>query len=254
MKRSAIISVMLLALLLLPQLLCAQTSGVKEFGGKMLPYVVEGKDTIYLSTLKPAHVYQRLPRKKGKEWRKYYKLVYNFAKVYPYVLVAKDVVDGADSVIRTNDLKYVKKERYVNRLIAELFDSFEKPMRNLTVTQGALLMKLVNRECGVTSYDIIKEFKNRYAAGFWQGVAKLFGSDLKKPYDPLGADAATEELVHQWENGTFEKTYFEIFWEYPPFVELPEKYHRPNLNMPHARKEVPQESTKQSTKKSSSKS
>ena len=219
-----------------------------------MPYVVENGDTVYLSPLKPARVYQKLPRKKGREWRKYYRLVYNFAKVYPYALVAGDIVDGADSVIRARNLKYVAKDRYVTALIAELFDSFEQPMRNLTVTQGGLLMRLVDRQCGITSYNIIKEFKNGYAAGFWQGVAKLFGSDLKRPYDPKGEDAPVEELIRQWEDGSFEKTYFEIFWDYPPMVEVPEKYSRPDLNTPHARKEAPKQKSKKGTKKSSSKS
>ena len=55
----------------------------------------------------------------------------------------------------------------------------------------------------------------------------MFGDDLKAPYDPEGVDAPTEDLVHQWENGKFEQTYFEIFWKYPPMVELPEKYVKP---------------------------
>ena len=59
-------------------------------------------------------------------------------------------------------------------------------MRSLTVSQGALLMKLIDREIGKSSYMIIKDYKNGMAAKFWQGVAKMFGSDLKKPYDPTG--------------------------------------------------------------------
>ena len=213
--------------------------GYTTLGGKLLPYIVEGTDTVYLAPLPAAKVYEKKKRQKGREWRKYYRLVYNFAKVYPYALIAKDVVFAADSTINREQMKFVKKDRYVERLTKELFGAFEKPLRNLTVTQGALLMKLIDRECGLTSYTIIKQFKNRYAAGFWQGIAKLFGSDLKKPYDPTGDDAATEELVRQWLDGSFEKTYFEIFWEYPPMTEVPENYRRPNLNTPHAQKQIP---------------
>lgn len=206
---------------------CPGQSRVKESNGKMLTYIVEGKDTVYLAPLAAARVYEKKKRKKGRQWRKYYKLVYNFAKVYPYALVAKDIVAEVDSTIKKDNLKYIRKDRYVGRVTGELFESFEKPLKNLTISQGALLMRLIDRECGITPYYIIKEFKNRYAATFWQGIAKMFGEDLKTPYNPEGIDAPTEDLVHQWENGKFEQTYFEIFWKYPPMVELPEKYSKP---------------------------
>ena len=94
----------------------------------------------------------------------------------------------------------------------------------MTVSQGALLMKLIDREAGKSSYMIIKDYKSGIAAGFWQGIAKLFGSDLKKPYDPNGDDVATEELVRIWEAGEFPALYFSIFWEDAPVVSIPEKY------------------------------
>ena len=110
------------------------------------------------------------------------------------------------------------------RVQKELFDVFEKQMRSMTVSQGALLMKLIDREVGKSSYDIIKDYKNGMAAGFWQGVAKIFGTDLRKPYDPEGEDALTEELVHIWEAGDFQAFYFAIFWQDPPQLPSPEKY------------------------------
>lgn len=126
----------------------------------------------------------RKKRKKGREWRKYYRLVYNFAKVYPYSIAAKGIIAEVDSTIKAENLTYVKKDVYVGRVVSELFNAFEKPIRNLTITQGELLMKLIDRECGITPYEIIREFKNKYAAGFWQGIAKLFGNDLKNRTTP----------------------------------------------------------------------
>jgi hypothetical protein len=61
-------------------------------------------------------------------------------------------------------------------------------------------------------------------AGFWQGVAKMFGSDLKRPYDPEGEDQNTEELVKIWDNVAFPGFYWSLFWEYPQEVPIPEKY------------------------------
>lgn len=194
------------------------------YGQDYLGYRVEGKDTVYMDELPEAKVYARLPKQKGREWRKYYRLVHNFSKTYPYALVARKLVEEVDSTIIADKLKRGKRERYIAEKQKELFNVFEKPLRNLTVSQGMLLMKLIDRECGKTSFNIIKGYKSGMAAGFWQGIAKIFGTDLKKPYDPDGEDRPIEELVELWEKGEFERLYFSLFWKYPPTVEIPSKY------------------------------
>ncbi len=197
---------------------------VKPQNDQMLEYIVEGGDTIYIDHIRASKVFSRLPKMKGREWRKYYRLVHNFSKAYPYALVARKLVQEADSTIAADNLKRGKRDRYINEVQKELFDVFESQMRSLTVSQGALIMKLVDREVGKSSYNIIKDYKSGIAAGFWQGIAKIFGSDLKAPYDPDGADAATEELVQLWEAGDFPAFYWSIFWKDPPEVDIPEKY------------------------------
>lgn len=192
--------------------------------GQYMQYIVTEGDTVYVGNIRAARVYQKLPRQKGREWRKYYRLVHNFSKVYPYALVARHLVQEADSTIAADNLRRGKRDKYINGIQKELFDVFEKPMRNLTVSQGALLMKLIDREVGKSSYNIIKDYKNGMAAGFWQGVARLFGTDLKKPYDPDGEDEPIEELVQKWESGEFEGLYYSLFWKYPPEIEIPSKY------------------------------
>ena len=191
---------------------------------KYMQYIVNGKDTIYMDNLPAARVYEKLPRQKGREWRKYYRLVHNFSKVYPYALVARHLVQEVDSTIAADNLKGIKRDRYIGAMQKELFDVFEKPMRNLTVSQGALLMRLIDREVGKSSYNIIKDYKNGIAAGFWQGVAKIFGTDLKRPYDPEGEDEPIEDLVRKWDSGEFEGLYYSLFWKYPPETEIPSKY------------------------------
>ena len=138
--------------------------------------------------------------------------------------MARKLVIEADSTIAADRLKGVKREKYISKVQKELFDVFEGQMRSLTVSQGALIMKLIDREVGKSSYSIIKGYKSGITAGFWQGVAKIFGSDLKKPYDPEGEDAVTEELVQMWENGDFPAFYWSIFWQDPPEMPIPEKY------------------------------
>ncbi len=193
-------------------------------GRVFMQYLVDGNDTIYIDNIRASKVYSRLPKQKGKQWRQYYRLVHNFSKAYPYALVARNLVIRADSTIAADKLKGIKKEKYIKGVQKEIFDVFEGQMRKMTVSQGALLMKLIDREVGKSSYNIIKDYTSGIAAGFWQGIAKLFGTDLKKPYDPLGEDALTEELVKIWEDGDFQAFYFSIFWKDPPVMPIPEKY------------------------------
>lgn len=189
-----------------------------------LHYKIVNGDTVFVEKLRPSRCYSRLPRQKGKEWRKYYRLVHNFAKTYPYALASKRILLSVDSTMMAEGMRRGKRDKYINQVQKELFKVFEEPVRSMTVSQGALLMKLIDREVGKTSFKIIKDYKSGIAAGFWQGIAKLFGSDMKKPYDPNGDDKNTEELVKLWEEGEFDLLYFAIFMKEPPVARIPEKY------------------------------
>lgn len=178
-------------------------------------------DSLYRESIAPVWVFGE---RKGKEWRKFYRLVYNFNKVYPYALMAKRLEHRADSTIRALDLQGRKRERFVNEMQRELWRDFDKAIRDMTIGQGALLIRLVDREIGVSGYSLIRNYKSGIAAGFWQGVAKIFSNDLKSRYDPAGIDKETEELVSMWEKGEFPFLYYSIFAEYPELTEIPSKY------------------------------
>lgn len=224
MKRALTYITASASIILASLIFCGECRAQEKKKGEMMEYIIEGKDTIYIDNIRASKVYSRVPRMKGREWRKYYRLVHNFSKTYPYAIVARKLVAEADSTIAADKLKRVKRDRYINQVQKELFSVFESQMRSLTVSQGALLMKLIDREVGKSSYNIIKDYKNGMAAGFWQGIAKIFGSDLKKPYDPEGEDKATEELVELWESGDFPAFYWSLFWKDPPEMPIPEKY------------------------------
>lgn len=224
MKRTLTYIIASASIILASLIFCGECRAQEKNKGEMMEYIIEGKDTIYIDNIRASKVYSRVPKMKGREWRKYYRLVHNFSKTYPYAIVARKLVAEADSTIAADNLKRVKRDRYINQVQKELFSVFESQMRSLTVSQGALLMKLIDREVGKSSYNIIKDYKNGMAAGFWQGIAKIFGSDLKKPYDPEGEDKATEELVELWESGDFPAFYWSLFWKDPPEMPIPEKY------------------------------
>lgn len=195
--------------------------------GTPMQFIVDKNgDTVYIDNIEPVY---KSAKRKGKAWRKYYRLVHNFAKAYPYALLAEEKLREADSTIATEGFNKRQKNRYINILQDELFDTFEKPLRNLTVSQGKLLLRLIDRQTGITPYEIIKDYKGKAAAGFWQGIARLFGSDMKKPYDPDGEDSQTEELVELYNKGEFNRTYRSIFGKNPPEpvahsrLEIPQK-------------------------------
>ncbi|MCR5548598.1 MAG: DUF4294 domain-containing protein [Bacteroidales bacterium] len=179
-------------------------------------FIVEDGDTTYVDVLEPVWCLAkgRGGMKKG-DWRNYYKLVYNFNKVYPYALVGRKMMAQVDSTIAADVTKRSQRTAYINDVEKELLRIFEKDIRNMTITQGLVLMKLVDRECGMTPYNIIKTYESGFAAGFWQLVAKVFSHDLKTSYDPKGKDQKLEELVQIWDSGMWDQFYYSIFMEKP---------------------------------------
>ena len=188
-----------------------------------LGYRVEHGDTAYYDSIDPAWIFPKGYRGRKSDLKKYYRLVYNFNKVYPYALLAKDMSAQVDSHIAKNSLRRRKREKYISQMQKELFKAYEKPLKNMTISQGRLLIKLVDREIGKSSYSIIKDYKSGISAGFWQGIAKIFGNDLKSRYDPKGEDKVTEYLVEKWQRGEFDALYYSIFWEMPKHPEVSSK-------------------------------
>lgn len=196
--------------------------GASSAGGRM-PYTVENGDTTYLDVLEPIWVFGR-GKASRKDWRKYYRLVYNFPRVYPYALAAGRLETVADSTFRARRMSRAQRDQYVNQLQKQLFKDFESSFRKMSYSQGALLVRLIDRETSKSVYSIIQSYKGGITAGFWQGVAKLFEGDLKASYDPEGTDRETEELIQLWEQGRFNALYYSLFREDPPVVEIPERY------------------------------
>jgi len=183
----------------------------------------EQGDTTFLDVLEPIWIFAQ-GKRNDKNWRDYYRLVWRFARVYPYACAAGNLVARVDSTVEADNLGRIKRDRYINSVQKQLFKDFEGSMRGMSIQQGALLIKLIARETGISSYDIIKNYKSGITAGFWQGVARLFDNNLKEGYDPTGEDKDIEELIKIWDEGNFRDLYWSIFWENPPEVKVPEVY------------------------------
>ena len=190
--------------------------------GEWLRMKVENGDTMFFGKIPPVWFFGRGIKGNDKQWRKYYKLVYRFARVYPYAEASGGLRRIVDSTIAANNYTRFQREQYINKVQKDLFKDFEGALRHMTITQGALLLKLIDRETGMPPYAVIKEYKSGAAAGFWQAVAKLFENDLKSEYDPEGEDRDIEELVQIWKAGAFKNLYWSVFWDDPPEIEVPE--------------------------------
>ncbi|MES3017219.1 MAG: DUF4294 domain-containing protein [Bacteroidota bacterium] len=117
------------------------------------------------------------------EKAKFNRLRYNVMKVMPYAMFARQRY----AILQT-DLAHAKNKRE-QRVLVKAFEGeikamFNREIKNLTITQGGILIKLIDRETGNSSYDLVKEMKGGFTAFFYQSVARIFGNNLKNKYDP----------------------------------------------------------------------
>lgn len=136
------------------------------------------------------------------QFRRYDRLVYNVRRVYPYAVVVRMKLDQVNSeLMRIEDEK--ERKEYMKQVEKEVFRDYEEDMRKMTITQGRILIKLIDRETMNTSYELIKDYRGSLSAAFWQGIARIFGTNLKAEYEPYGEDAAIEKIIADIESGRF---------------------------------------------------
>jgi hypothetical protein len=162
--------------------------------------IIQGNDTILMVELEEVRVYSRLDFEYLYQKRRNRRLVRNVKRVYPYSKIAGESLQELDQQLARLDTEDEKKE-YVKEAEKEIMDQFEKEVKKLTVTQGIILVKLIDRETGRTSYEVIKDLKGGITAFFWQGIARIFGNNLKAEYDPYGDDLLIEDIVRGIEAG-----------------------------------------------------
>ncbi len=176
---------------------------VEEIDGVYLleTHVIDG-DTIPVVTLRPQMVSAYRKSRSKRYRRKWDKMHRNVVKVYPYAKVAGELINEYNRNLSKLETE-AEQEAYLDQCEEDLKAEFEGDLRKMTTSQGRVLIKLIDRETGKTSYDLIKELKSGFTAFMWQGVAKLFGTNLKSNYDPIEdeTDAMIEEIVTQIEIG-----------------------------------------------------
>jgi hypothetical protein len=157
-------------------------------------------DTIPFYELEMVPVYGPVVFKSKKEEKRYGRLKRYVVKVYPYAEVAGEMLRYFDDTLKSFKTDYARK-RYLKKVEQQLKDEFEGELKKLTIKQGIILVKLIDRETGNTSYELIKQLRGSFSAFIWQSLARLFGSNLKLEYDPDGEDWMIEDIVLRIENG-----------------------------------------------------
>ena len=150
--------------------------------------------------IKEVTINARPERARRSEYRQYEKLVSNIRKVYPYALIVRVKLAEVNEELENypNDRE---RKKYLKDVEKDVFAEYRKDIENMTITQGRLLIKLIDRETQNTSYTLIREYRGKFSAAFWQSVACIFGTNLKDEYDPYGEDALIEAIIKEIDAG-----------------------------------------------------
>jgi hypothetical protein len=171
-----------------------------ELAGVPVQAVIQDGDTVYLSSLQEAVIQPRKRSAETRDLRQYRKLVYNVKKVYPYAKLAGEKFGEINAHLQTLKTNKEQKE-YIKQVEDELLKQYEEDLKNLTITQGRILIKLIDRETNKTSYEVVKDLRGSFQAAFWQAIARIFGSNLKTEFDAEGEDKVLNEIMIMIENG-----------------------------------------------------
>lgn len=193
MKNAILKTLLLLLVLLLSLPIMAQDDkekayivGVTTHKGETLPHI----------KLPTVHIFTPLTFKSKRERKRYDRLVYDVKKTLPLATeIRRIIIETYETLQLLPDEKAQK--RHLDRLEKELKDTYTPKMKKLSLRQGKLLIKLVDRQCDQNAYQLIKLFMGSFKAAFYQSFASLFGASLKKSYDPMGEDSLTEIVVIQ---------------------------------------------------------
>ena len=161
---------------------------------------IQNGDTMYMAWLHEVWVYPPMKFKNKKQEKFYWRTVRDVKKCLPYAkMITKDMAYADAELAKLPDNKARKK--WWHSFEKQLFKKYEKDFRGMYASQGMMLMLLLDRETDRTSYDLIKQYKGKAAANFWQFVAKLFKNDLKEEYDASDKERITERVINLVEAG-----------------------------------------------------
>lgn len=168
----------------------------------LLENVTRDGETMPEVEIDEINVVRKMGLKERFQWWKYRRLVSNVKKVYPYSLVVRERLSEVNDTLMSIDSDK-ERRKYLRTYEKGLFGEYEDDIKHMSITQGKILIKLIDRETQRTSYKLIRDYRGSVSAFFWQGIARIFGSNLKEEYDPDGEDYLIEKVIYEIENGRF---------------------------------------------------
>ena len=161
----------------------------------LLGGIIYAGDTLPVMYLQDVNIYAKLTPERKEELRI---LRYNVFKVYPYAITAAYVLNKVDNEMGSKN-KRKDRKAYVKEVEKEMNNRFKGELKDLSITQGKILVKLINRQTGRDVYDIVKDIKGGFNARIYQTTAFFFDNNLKKQYDPFNDDKDIEMIVKELE-------------------------------------------------------
>jgi hypothetical protein len=162
-------------------------------------WYVSSHDTLAIATFAPVQI-EAVSKNRAKK-RQYDRIHARVIKVYPYARAAGDIMKMVDALCQAEPNEARRKE-LLDRAEEELKAQFENDLRKMTVSEGMILIKLIDRETESTSYELVQRLRGKFSAFMWQSVARLFGHNLKDEYEAAGEDLWIESIVLEIEDGT----------------------------------------------------
>ena len=190
MKRSVVILLLLVGLVVPSAVAQRRARGFWH-----QEWTIDNGDTIPLVHILPIRKYARKP-----DMRRYARMIRMVKKVYPLAKQARLEMDAMErEMLRIKDPKLQKE--YSKEAQRRLIKQYKPAILKMTISEGKILLKLIDRETEYTAFEIIKDFRGGFVAGFWPAMAKLFGNNLKLDYQPEGRDRVLEQIVVYYEMG-----------------------------------------------------
>ena len=169
-------------------------------------YVVEmtlyNGDTIPRIVLQPVLIMPKKVYTSKKDKMKFLRLVRKVKKVLPYAQLANQTLREIDANLDGYETEKDKK-KYIKQMDKALKAKYGNELKKLTISEGRILIKLIDRETGDTSYELIEELRGSFSAFMWQSLARMFGDNLKTGYDADGEDKLIEEIILRIEAGQY---------------------------------------------------
>lgn len=178
---------------------CLGAAAQDTFKSGIPSVLVEGGDTLNVMILNDIYVYPPRVSSGSANDAQYQKMIRDVKKTLPYAKLVYNTLIETYEYMMT--LPEKDRPAHLKQMENDLFAEYKPVLRKMSLSQGKLLIKLIDRECNQSSYDLLKAFLGPFRAGFWNIFAGMFGASLKSGWEPDGKDAATERVIELVEMG-----------------------------------------------------